>query len=183
MACDAKLIRECFAWHAVPHLDDPVYRKRDDGSEDPFSVRAHCPAHDDSIRSFSLSAGDKQLMYKCFAGCNPVRLRAALISAGVPEQCLPLPRKERADLLDRLRAILTAPDLDHAAKALRAMAALEGYEDLPRGSELDRIAGLAGVGRASAYRARKVPLRTSTANTSSYPSDGKPVKRRRSEAS
>jgi hypothetical protein len=42
------------------------------------------------------------------------------------------------------------------AEAL-ALAALEGYADLPRGEELERLAGLAQLSNATAYSARKIP--------------------------
>jgi len=54
-----------------------------------------------------------------------------------------------------VQSILAADSPDHGAVRLRAMAALEGYKDLPKGRELERIAALAHVNRVTAYRARK----------------------------
>lgn len=180
MACDSP-VRECFDWHVLPRLGKYVHRKREDGTDDPFSVRALCPAHDDRERSLSVSIGDSgRIIWQCFAGCAPVRVRAALNAAGIPLGCLPLAGKQREDLLVLLRAILTADTPDHGTVRLRALAALEGFRDLPRGSELERIAGLAGIGRATAYRARKAAPGVQTANPSSYPPGEKPVKPRRS---
>ena len=65
------------------------------------------------------------------------------------------PAETDGDLLDLLRRILTEETPDHGAVRLRALAALEGYADLPRGAELERIAGLAGLARSTAYRVRK----------------------------
>lgn len=58
--------------------------------------------------------------------------------------------------IEMIRSILTAPDLGNAAARLRAMAVLEGYEDLPRGAELERLAKLTSVSRRSAFAARKL---------------------------
>jgi hypothetical protein len=177
VACESP-VRECLAWHVTPHVSNP--RPNEQGT----SVRALCPAHDDGEHSLSISAGTKgqRVVWNCFAGCGRGRVRAALIALGIPAGCLPRVAKEKEDLLDLLQRILTADTADHAVVRLRALAAIEGYEgDLPRGGELDRLAMLASMGRATAYRARKAPL-PSTHNGSTYPPDGEPVKRRRSEA-
>jgi hypothetical protein len=180
VACDAP-VRQCFEWHVRPKLASPVGRKRDDGTDDPWSVRALCPAHHDRERSLSVSVGDNgKIIWNCFAGCTRVRVRAALIASGIEPGCLPLGGKEREDLLDLLRAILTAETPDHGAVRLRALAAMEGYANLPRGGELERIAGLSSVNRATAYRARKAAPGVKTANPSSYSQPEKPVKPRRS---
>ena len=179
MACDAP-VRQCFEWHVLPRLGKYNHRRRDDGSDDPTSVRALCPAHNDREPSLSISVGDNgRVIWQCFAGCPPARVRAALNLAGIPLGCLPLAGKQREDLLDLIRAILTAGTADHGEVRLRALAALEGYTSLPRGTELERIAGLAGIGRATAYRARKAAPVVKPANPSTYPSGEKPVKPRR----
>jgi hypothetical protein len=67
------------------------------------------------------------------------------------------PLTEPGDVLELLRQIVTADTADHAKVRLRAVAALEGYADLPRGEELERLAGLAQLSNATAYSARKVP--------------------------
>jgi hypothetical protein len=59
------------------------------------------------------------------------------------------------DLLALLRAILTANTPDHAGVRLRAIAALEGYTELPRGGKLEQLADLVSIHRVTAYRARK----------------------------
>ena len=84
-------------------------------------------------------------------------------------------------MLDLIEQIVTADTADHAGIRLRVAAAIEGYADLPRGGELERIAGRAHVNRVTAYRARKNPPGLQTANTSTYPSGGKPVKPSTSE--
>ncbi|HEY2086625.1 MAG TPA: hypothetical protein VGH54_11460 [Mycobacterium sp.] len=180
MACDSP-VRECFEWHVLPRLGRYAHRKLDDGSDDKLSVRTLCPAHDDREASLSISIGDKQrIVWQCFAGCNPVRVRAALNIAGIPLACLPLAGKQREDLLDLLRAILTGDSADHGEVRLLALVALEGYASLPRGTELERIAGLGSIGRATAYRARRAAPGVKTANPSTYSSGEKPVKPRRS---
>lgn len=173
MACDAPA-RQCFEWHILPHLARP---KPSDGGN---GARALCPAHDDGAHSLGVSIGDRQrIIWQCFAGCSRTRVRAALIEAGIPSECLPLVTREREDLLDIIRKIVTADTADHAGIRLRILAALEGYADLPRGGELERIAALVRVNRVTAYRARRLPL-PSTDNPGSYPPAAKPVKPRRS---
>jgi len=92
------------------------------------------------------------------------RLRAYLEEAGrldlLPTRSTRTaePMPEAGDILEFLRLIVTADTADHAKVRLRAVAALEGYADLPRGEELERLAGLAQLSNATAYSARKVPL-------------------------
>lgn len=171
MACDAAP-RQCLEWHVKPHLLSP--RTASDG------FRALCPAHDDREHSLGLSIGTKQrLIWQCFAGCTRARVRAELIAAGIPSACLPFVGREKEDMLDLLRAAVTADTADHAGVRLRVLAALEGYSDLPRGHELERLAALVHVNRVTAYREKKKPPR-STHNPSSYGPDKEPVKPSRS---
>jgi hypothetical protein len=171
--CDSP-VAECFEWHVKPRL---IKVKT---SENPLSVRALCPAHDDAAHSLGVSVVDRQrIVWHCFACDNQPRVRLALISVcKIDQGCLRLSKAEREDVLDRLRRILTAPTDKHADKVLRAYAALEGYQDLPRGAELERIARLTGVSRGQAFEARKRPL-GSADNTCSYPLAKEPVKPRR----
>ena len=174
MACDIPA-RQCLEWHIKPHLANP--KPAGDGK----GYRALCPVHDDREHSFGISLADsarQRLTWNCFAGCTRTRIRAVLISNGVPDRCLPLVTKEREDLLTTLRLILSADTADHAGVRLRALAALEGYSDLPRGLELERIAGIGHINRVTAYRARKTPLPPPN-NPGSYTPPRKPVKPRR----
>jgi hypothetical protein len=175
MACDVPP-RECLAWHILPRLVSG--RMNEAGS----SARALCPAHDDREHSLGVSVGEKQrVIWQCFAGCTRARVRAELVELGVPSGCLPLVTREKEDILDLIRRIATADTPDHGAVRLRVVAALEGYADLPRGGELDRLAAKARVNRATAYRARKTPPQVKADNPGSYPSEQKPVKSRRSQ--
>lgn len=179
--CRESPARECFAWHIIPKCRGVKYRKRPDGTTDSYSVRMLCPAHEDTEASLGFSLEDGRFKYNCFACNNTAKVRLALIRGyGIDPGCLPLPAKEKQDILDRLEQILTADTADHAGIRLRALAALEGYADLPRGAELDHLALLASVGRATAYRTRKAPPQVKTANPSSYTPAEKPVKPRRS---
>ena len=176
MGCDFPA-RQCLEWHIRPHLDSP--KRTEDGN----GYRALCPAHDDRDHSLGISTGNRQpVIWQCFAGCTRTRIRAVWIERGVPPGCLPLVTREREDLLEALRAILAADTADHAQVRLRALAMLEGYADLPRGGELERLAGLARIHAVTAYRARKSPL-PATHNPSSYSPAQKPVKSRRPQAS
>ena len=175
MGCDLPAL-QCLEWHIKPHLASP--KPGSDGK----GYQALCPCHDDREHSFGISLADspkQRLMWNCFAGCTRTRIRAVLISRGVPGGCLPLVTREREDMLETLRSILTAATSDHAGVRLRALAALEGYLDLPRGGELERIAALSSMDRVTAYRARKKPL-PSPHNPGSYSPPKKPVKPRRS---
>ena len=174
MGCDLPP-HQCLEWHIKPHLVNP---KR---AEDGKGYRALCPAHDDRKHSFGISLADssrQRLTWHCFAGCSRTRIRAVLIANGVRDGCLPLVTKEREDLLVTLRRILGADTADHAGVRLRALAALEGYDGLPRGLELERIAGLGHVNRVTAYRARKAAPPPAD-NPGSYTLPRKPVKPRR----
>lgn len=172
MGCDLPPL-QCLEWHIKPHLASPVR------SSDGKGYTALCPVHDDRERSFGISVGNKQrLTWQCFAGCSRTRIRAVYIANGVPAGCLPLVTREREDMLETLRSILTAATPDHAGVRLRALAALEGYLDLPRGGELERIAALSSVHPVTAYKARKTPL-PSPHNPGSYPPAQRPVKPRK----
>jgi hypothetical protein len=104
-----------------------------------------------------------------------------LVERGIPSGCLPLVTREKEDILDMIRQVVTSDTPDHGAVRLRVLAALDGYVDLPRGGELDRLAAAARVNRATAYRARKSPPRVKADNPGSYSSEQKPVKPRRSQ--
>src|SRR5579871_2632959 len=113
MACDVPP-RECLAWHILPRLASG--RPNESGT----SVRALCPAHDDREHSLGVSLGDRQrVTWQCFAGCARARIRAVLIERGVPSGCLSLVTREREDVLDLIRQVVTADTPDHGAVRLR----------------------------------------------------------------
>jgi hypothetical protein len=167
-------VLQCFEWHVKPKLLNVKT------GSDPESVRALCPAHDDSTHSLGVSVKDRQrIVWNCFVCDNQPRVRLALIRVcGIDPGCLRLARAEREDIMEQVLRILTSQTDKHADVRLRALAALEGYRDLPKGAELERIAGLAAVSRGQAFEARKRPL-TSTDNTCSYASANEAVKPRR----
>ena len=177
MACDAPP-RQCLEWHIKPKLIKA--RESDDGN----GYRALCPAHKDRHHSFSIGISDdgKRLLYRCFTCDNRRRERLALISeCGISPGCLPVPAREKEDLLDYIATLASADTDNHAEVRLRIMAALEGYyPDLPRGRELERIAGRSSVSRATAFGARKRDAPVKTDKTSSYSPQQEPVKPRRS---
>lgn len=174
MACDLPA-RQCLEWHIRPKLRKP--RLSADGN----GYRALCPAHTDRHHSFSIGVSDDgaRVLFQCFVCKNRRRERLALIGCGVPERCLPAPAKEARELLDFITALLAAPTDNHAEIRLRAMAAAEGYEDLPRGKELERIADRTSVSVRAAYSYRKRAAPVKPGKTTSYPSAGVPVKPRR----
>ena len=177
MACDLPP-RQCLEWHIKPKLRKPRL------SEDGKGYRALCPAHTDRHHSFSIGVSDdgKVLRFQCFACNNRSRERLALIrECGIDARCLPLPAREKEDLLDWIGRLATAPTDNHAEVRLWIVAALEGYRELPRGGELDRVAARSSVSRGWAYKMRKRGAPAKTDNPSSYPPTGNPVKPRRPE--
>ena len=180
MACDVPP-RECLEWHIKPKLKKARPSTSEDGVVNGY--RALCPAHNDRHHSFSIGVSDdgKFLRYQCFACKNRRRERLALIGeCGISERCLPVPAKEAKDLVDYLFKLLAAPTDNHAEIRLRAMAAVEGYEDLPRGKELERIAGSTSVSPAAAYSYKRRGSPLNPDKTSSYTPSAEPVKPRRS---
>lgn len=176
LACDAPP-RQCLEWHIKPKL----LKAR--ASEDGNGYRALCPAHKDRNHSFSISVSDdgKRLLYRCFACENRRRERLALIHEyGISPGCLPTPAREKEELIDCIEKLAAADTDNHAEVRLRIMAALEGYSDLPRGRELERIAGWSSVSRATAFGVRKRGAPVKTDKTSSYSPQEEPVKPRRS---
>lgn len=159
--------RECFTWHVLPKLPGAKHRIRDDGSHDPWSVRVACPAHDDHDPSLGVSVADGRIKWNCFACQNGQKVRMALHRVyGVALTCLPIGAAEKQDILDLIAELVAADTNSHAEIRLRIAAAVEGYRDLPRGHELERLADLTSVsrGKAYAFRSRGAPK---TANPSS----------------
>lgn len=154
MACDVPP-REELALHIQPHTRKPK------PSPDGTSIRVLCPVpeHDDHEHSCIIGIGDHQkIVWHCFKGCSRLRVRAALIAAGVHPGCLPLGRAERDGIIEQLTRILAAPTSDHANVRLRALAALEGYRELPRGGDLIGLASRAAIGRRYAFALKKRQL-------------------------
>lgn len=179
MACDFPPL-QCLEWHIKPHLEEP----KPNGTG---SYRARCPAHDDDEPSLGVSVANsdkKRIVWNCFTCKNRVKVRRALIRAGIDPGCLPLTTTEKEDLLDELYRIATADTPDHGAVRFSIVSALEGLREQPAGAEVDRIAGLAHVHRATGYRAKKLPSPrgTSTANSCSYTQETDPVNLATSEA-
>lgn len=152
--CDAP-VRQCFQWHIMAKGRKVRHRKRDDGTDDPYSVRMLCPAHPDTEQSLGISVDGNRIKWHCFACDNGPKVRLALIREyGIDSGCLPLPAKEKQDVLDFLAELLAADTISHAEIRLRALAAVEGYRDLPQGLELERLARIAHVSRGKAYEFR-----------------------------
>src|SRR5580700_2009682 len=118
LACDAPP-RQCLEWHIKPKLKKARPVVDDNGVLTGY--RALCPAHNDRHHSFSISVTDdgRWIQYQCFACKNRRRERNGLIGDGVPERCLPVPAREKQELLDFLDALLSAPTDNHAEIRLR----------------------------------------------------------------
>jgi hypothetical protein len=107
------------------------------------------PEAEERLRAYLTEAGRPDLI--------PVRLRAVRVTEPMTEQDALADALEE-DLLVFLRQILTADTTDHAKVRLRAVAALEGYAELPRGGELERLAKMAQLAHGTAYNAKKAPF-------------------------
>jgi hypothetical protein len=153
MACQATAA-ECLHDHIRPHLSHPR------SAADDKSYRALCPVHDDHEHSLSVSLGTKgqRIVCRCFAGCEPGRVRARLITAGIRAACLPRSAAEQKDSDEQILALLTS-DLGHAEVRLRIAAILVADGQLPRGAALDEFAASFRVSRRSAYDALRTPNR------------------------
>jgi hypothetical protein len=144
--------RECFTWHVLPKLPGAKHKIGDDGQMDPWSVRVRCPAHEDHDPSMGVSVKAGRIVWHCFACENTLKVRMAMHHAyGIDLACLPIPAAEKQDILDYLADLLAADTKNHAEIRLRALAAIEGHRDLPRGAELGRLAGLARISHGAAW--------------------------------
>lgn len=152
MACDSPA-RECFTWHVLPKLPGAKHRLREDGSIDPYSVRVQCPAHDDHDPSLGVSVVNSRIVWNCFACDNRQKVRMGLHRVyGIDLIYLPLNSAEKQDVLDYLADLLATDTKNHAEIRLRALAAIEGYRDLPRGGELNRLARIARISHGAAWQ-------------------------------
>ena len=111
--------RECYHDHCYSHLDQP----RPGG---PDSSRSFCPAHDDTERSLSVSAGKSQVVWRCHADCSQLAVRAALIRNGMHPDCLPVPREQKAEVVDAITA-LYAQGLGAAELRWRIYSLVQGF--------------------------------------------------------
>lgn len=146
--CDAPG-RECYDFHLLPHLKDPVLK----GEEHGYGHRSIAPCHEDRERSLSTGIGgnDRPAFY-CFACDNQVHTRFKLIEAGVDAKCLLVARKDREEILDQLMTALKG-DGTPTAKLVQMAAIMLGDGKIPHGSELEKMAAIIGVSTSSAYAA------------------------------
>jgi hypothetical protein len=146
--CDAPG-RQCYTEHVFPRLDSP--KPKDD-----YSTRARCPCHADTDPSLSVSVGrNDRVVWQCFAGCNPLAIRAALIRSGVPPGCLIVARPVQDDVVTQIIKLYEA-GLSHAELRWRVWSVLSGYEGkLPPKRRYvggrRKFAADAGVGRTELY--------------------------------
>jgi len=136
VGCTERDPRECLILHIARSLVNAGPAAK------PGSIRADCPVCE-RAGCLTVTAGDsRRFVLTCHAECKRTRIRDAIIQLGVPEDCLPPIREERArgkarkstdaeivrelrDLLDspfngnafRLRAAMLLLDLDAVAAA------------------------------------------------------------------
>ena len=177
-SCDRNIpAAECLSDHIRPHLTQ-AQAVEPDSADFTHGYDAICPAHDDGRRSLRVAVGYSRVYLKCFAECDELAIRAALIKDGVPQHCLPITQQRTGDLLDQLADVTQDPDMEHGHKVLLIAAMMRGMTTLPRGVELEVMAGEVGVSRASAFRYRRGAGLQPTSR--SYDRENKPVKPRRS---
>jgi hypothetical protein len=154
MRCGADGPAECLHDHIRPHLREPR-------RVSPVSYKALAPCHDDTEPSLSVSViDDRRISWNCFA-CAAVLgrekaqnlTRNMLIRDGVPMRCLPQTAPDASDQLEEIRSIIFGGG-PRTSGWLRIAALLDGYDRLPRGDELEALAGSCGVSMREAYRAR-----------------------------
>ena len=177
-SCDRNIpAAECLYDHIKPHLAN-VKSVESDSTDFSHCHDALCPAHDDDRRSLRVAVGNARIYIKCYAGCDELAIRAALIRGGVPGYCLPITQRRKEELLDQLTDVTQNSDIEHGHKVLLVAAMLRGKTSLPRGVELETLAGEVGVSRASAFRYKRGEGAPPTSR--SYDPDKKLVKPRRS---
>jgi hypothetical protein len=145
--------RQCLWEHVRPRATAAGFKPQGDSAK----LQLLCPVHGDRRRSLTISAAEsngKHLVWFCHAGCPEMAVRDALISeCHISPGCLPASRDQAAVLLAAVIAQLEMPGRDHAQKVIRALAAGLGYKEIPHGAELEHLAGIASVGRRSAFKA------------------------------
>jgi hypothetical protein len=154
VGCDARDPADCLNLHVRPWLADA---RPTEGC----GYEARAPCHDDAKRSLTISLGARRTIVWCCHACQKrlgkdaaqVRTRSALITAGVSGRCLPLTREQVDSMVDQFRELLHS-DIAHPDKVYRLAALIECGE-MPKGSELDRLAEWSGVSRRAAYDATK----------------------------
>lgn len=167
----------CVHDHVFPRLTDP--KPTESGG-----YRALAPCHEDTQHSLSISIGQNgRPIWNCFACRHRIgkdlmlaRTRSALIEAGVPARCLPVPAGQAREFEAEVRGVIFGGG-SRAHGWLLIAAKLEGYDELPHGDELAELAARCGVSRREAFKARAAlqPL------TRTGPDDHEVVKPRRSE--
>src|ERR1019366_10605505 len=106
-SCDPDLpARQCLTWHV--HAAIPESKISRDGR----SCRCRCPNHEDTTPSLVISLGDlAPITWHCHVCGKDARLaiRADLhLLYGVPLACLPVSRKEKAELDELVLAVFGA---------------------------------------------------------------------------
>lgn len=153
MACDAG--ESCIDLHVFPRLNAP--------KRAPGGYRALAPCHNDTAQSLSVTwdARNQRIIWNCFS-CKQrfgddvaqVVTRNALIRAGVSARCLPQPKNDAEAQLQAVREILGSKGKP-AVRLLRIAAVLDGWDQLPRGDDLEALAESCLVSERTAYEARR----------------------------
>lgn len=151
-------------WEHVRHKANAAGLKPQEGRDkrNRLKLEMLCPNHRDKKRSLSVSQAEydsKWLVWHCHAGCPEIAVRQALVTvAHIDPGCLPVASSDAVDLLDAVVRELMHPSKEHSLQKLKAVAIALGYKEMPRGYELERLAGMVTVSPASAYKLRGASL-------------------------
>ena len=153
-ACDSGIsATECLAWHIAGRVDGAKM------SRSRLSIRCLCPNHDDREPSLMISVGDLvPITWHCHA-CGKdaaLEVRTTLIRVyGVDPRCLPMSRRERAEL-DAMVFAVFGSGFTPCTKLVCIRALHEGLRGtLPKAPALVDLGERAGVSRAQAFRAAR----------------------------
>jgi hypothetical protein len=153
LKCGAADPDHCIEDHVYPWLLRPVPQKAGG-----YRARATCHKDISSTGDLIVNEFANRVSWHCFARCPKDRSRNALIELGVRAACLIRPAADLSADLDAITAVI-GRKATPAHKVLLITAILNGYEELPRGRQLEALAELCGITGREAYKARAAGLR------------------------
>lgn len=152
LRCGAADAAQCLQDHVRPHLSAP--KPATDG------WTALAPCHPDAAPSLSVSVKGDRVVWNCFSCLrrlgkaeSQVATRNALIRTGVSSRCLPQPKDDAESQLDEVRCIMGGEGT-LGLRMLRIAALLGGWDQIPRGGELEAVAESCHIAGSTAYALR-----------------------------
>jgi hypothetical protein len=143
MACDDALF--CIGDHIRPWVANwTPHRGR------PGSARGTCPVREHRDKqTLSVSVKGGRIVYNCFAGCSTAEVRAGLIRADVPAECLPLSADDKLRM-DLARVLEAEPRGARRDLLIGVLVFNDGV--LPTGAQLVRLGKRIGLSKSAIYR-------------------------------